>query len=149
MEELQIPEKIEITSMETLKALSDPLRMDILKQVGIANRKGDRITVKQLGKLLDMPPTKLYYHVNMLEEQIARLKESGLTVLLAEQNLDVALRLSDRGYVIDNGTICYHGTRDDLQHKLKLFKIFIFHQQYSPHVGQLYCTLDQVCRFER
>ena len=52
--------------------------------------------------------------VNMLEAQIARLKESGLTVLLAEQNLEVALRLSDRGYVIDNGTIQYHGTCDDL-----------------------------------
>ena len=68
MEELQIPEKIEIESMETLKAVSDPLRIDILKQVGIANRKGERVTVKQLGKLLDLPPTKLYYHVNMLEE---------------------------------------------------------------------------------
>jgi branched-chain amino acid transport system ATP-binding protein len=43
-----------------------------------------------------------------------RLKESGLTVLLAEQNLEVALRLSDRGYVIDNGAIRYHGTREDL-----------------------------------
>jgi DNA-binding transcriptional ArsR family regulator len=68
MEELQIPEKIEITSIETLKAVSDPLRMDILKQVGIANRKGDRVTVKELGKMLDLPPTKLYYHVNLLEE---------------------------------------------------------------------------------
>ena len=67
--------------------------------------------------LLDEPTEGLApLIVNMLEEQIARLKESGLTVLLAEQNLDVALRLSDRGYVIDNGTICYHGTRDDLQH---------------------------------
>ena len=37
-----------------------------------------------------------------------------LSALLAEQNLEVALRLSDRGYVIDNGTIQYHGTRDDL-----------------------------------
>ncbi len=68
MDELQIPEKIEITDLETLKALSDPLRLDILKQVGILNRKGERCTVKQLGKLLSMPPTKLYYHVNILEE---------------------------------------------------------------------------------
>ena len=67
--------------------------------------------------LLDEPTEGLApLIVNMLEEQIAHLKESGLTVLLAEQNLDVALRLSDRGYVIDNGAICYHGTRDDLQH---------------------------------
>ena len=65
--------------------------------------------------LLDEPTEGLApLIVNMLEEQIARLKESGLTVLLAEQNLEVALRLSDRGYVIDNGAIQYHGTCDDL-----------------------------------
>ena len=67
--------------------------------------------------LLDEPTEGLApLIVNMLEEQIYQLKQGGLTVLLAEQNLDVALRLSDRGYIIDNGTICYHGTRDDLQH---------------------------------
>jgi branched-chain amino acid transport system ATP-binding protein len=65
--------------------------------------------------LLDEPTEGLApMIVNMLEEQIGRLKESGLTVLLAEQNLEVALRLSDRGYVIDNGAIQYHGTREDL-----------------------------------
>ena len=66
--------------------------------------------------LLDEPTEGLApLIVNMLEEQIFRLKEGGLTVLLAEQNLEVALRLSDRGYVIDNGTIRYHGTRGDLR----------------------------------
>lgn len=67
--------------------------------------------------LLDEPTEGLApLVVGMLEEQIQQLKESGLTVLLAEQNLDVALRLSDRGYVIDNGSIRYHGAREDLQH---------------------------------
>ena len=66
--------------------------------------------------LLDEPTEGLApLIVNMLEEQIASLKQSGMTVLLAEQNLEVALRLSDRGYVIDNGVIKYHGTRDDLK----------------------------------
>lgn len=65
--------------------------------------------------LLDEPTEGLApLIVNMLEEQIMRLKESGLTVLLSEQNQAVALRLADRGYVIDNGTIRYHGTRRDL-----------------------------------
>lgn len=68
MEELHIPETLEITNMEKLKAISDPLRFEILKQIGLVNRKGERCTVKQLGKLLKMPPTKLYYHVNILEE---------------------------------------------------------------------------------
>ena len=66
--------------------------------------------------LLDEPTEGLApLIVNMLEEQILRLKESGLTVLLAEQNLEVALRLCDRGYVIDNGMIKYHGTGEDLR----------------------------------
>ena len=53
--------------------------------------------------------------VRTLADQIMSLKESGLTVLLAEQNLAVALELSDRGYVIDNGVIQYHGSRQDLR----------------------------------
>ncbi|MGB8427248.1 MAG: ABC transporter ATP-binding protein, partial [Desulfobacterales bacterium] len=65
--------------------------------------------------LLDEPTEGLApLIVTLLEEQILRLKESGLTVLLAEQNQAVALRLADRGYVIDNGAIRYHGTRRDL-----------------------------------
>jgi len=68
MNDLQIPDKLEITSMETLKVVGDPRRLEILKQVGMLNRKGEYCTVKQLGKLMEMPPTKLYYHVNMLED---------------------------------------------------------------------------------
>ncbi len=65
--------------------------------------------------LLDEPTEGLApLIVNLLAEQILRLKENGMTVLLAEQNLEVALRLSDRGYIIDNGTIRYHGSSSDL-----------------------------------
>jgi branched-chain amino acid transport system ATP-binding protein len=65
--------------------------------------------------LLDEPTEGLApLIVEMLEEQIHALKKSGLTVLLAEQNLSVALRVSDRGYVIDNGAIRYHGSSEDL-----------------------------------
>ena len=66
--------------------------------------------------LLDEPTEGLApLIVELLEEQIVKLKEAGLTVLLAEQNLDVALRLSDRGYVIDNGVIRYQGSIEDLR----------------------------------
>lgn len=50
-----------------------------------------------------------------LEERIGRLKSVGLTVLLAEQNQRVALKLSDRGYVIDNGVIRFQGSIDVLR----------------------------------
>ncbi len=66
--------------------------------------------------LLDEPTEGLApMVVEMLEKQIRGLKDKGLTVLLAEQNQKVALRLSDKGYVIDNGVIRYHGSIEDLR----------------------------------
>jgi branched-chain amino acid transport system ATP-binding protein len=53
--------------------------------------------------------------VYALEEQIRRLRDAGLTVLLAEQNVRSALRLSDRGYIIDDGEIRYHGSIEKLR----------------------------------
>ncbi len=66
--------------------------------------------------LLDEPTEGLApLIVAELEKQIATLRDAGLTVLLAEQNLEVALRLSDRCYIIDNGTIRFHGTADQIR----------------------------------
>jgi branched-chain amino acid transport system ATP-binding protein len=66
--------------------------------------------------LLDEPTEGLApLIVQVLEEQIGKLKDKGLTVFLAEQNQKVALRLSVRGYVIDNGRMRYHGSIDDLK----------------------------------
>jgi branched-chain amino acid transport system ATP-binding protein len=65
--------------------------------------------------LLDEPTEGLApLLVKSLGERIARLKELGLTVLLAEQNLKFTLGLSDYGYIIDNGRICYQGTVAEL-----------------------------------
>jgi branched-chain amino acid transport system ATP-binding protein len=52
--------------------------------------------------------------VKSFEDRIRRLKELGLTVLLAEQNLKFTLGLSDYGYVIDNGRIRCEGAVADL-----------------------------------
>jgi branched-chain amino acid transport system ATP-binding protein len=53
--------------------------------------------------------------VRSLESQVKKLRDAGLTVLLAEQNVKSALRLSDRGYIIDNGQIRYEGSIEELQ----------------------------------
>jgi branched-chain amino acid transport system ATP-binding protein len=45
---------------------------------------------------------------------IERLKEIGLTVLLAEQNIKFTMKFSDFGYIIDNGRICYQGALKEL-----------------------------------
>jgi len=52
--------------------------------------------------------------VRAFGQTILRLKEFGLTVLLAEQNVKFTLKLSDMGYIIDNGRICYQGTLKEL-----------------------------------
>ena len=66
--------------------------------------------------LLDEPTEGLApVLVRSLEEQVRSLKEVGLTVFLAEQNVRSALRLSDRGYIIDNGQIRYQGSINELR----------------------------------
>jgi branched-chain amino acid transport system ATP-binding protein len=63
--------------------------------------------------------------VEVLEEQIGQLRDKGLTVLLAEQNQRVALKLSDQGYVIDNGVIRYHGSIKDLRDNEEVRKKYL------------------------
>ena len=61
--------------------------------------------------LLDEPSEGLApLVVDHLKEQIGRLKRDGLTILLAEQNVDFCLDLADRVYVLEKGHIRYHGT---------------------------------------
>ena len=61
--------------------------------------------------------------INSLGERIKKLKEIGLTVLLAEQNIRFTLGLSDYGYIIDNGRICYQGPVDELTDNEEVKKI--------------------------
>jgi len=76
--------------------------------------------------LLDEPTEGLApLIVKVLEERIRDLKERGLTVLLAEQNQKVALRLSDQGYLIDNGVIRYHGSIEELKAHEELRKKYL------------------------
>jgi branched-chain amino acid transport system ATP-binding protein len=52
--------------------------------------------------------------VDNVYESLGKLRESGLTILLTEQNALRALQLSDRGYIIQDGHIVLAGSSDDL-----------------------------------
>lgn len=71
--------------------------------------------------LLDEPSEGLApLVVALLRQQIAKLKEEGLTLLLCEQNLGFAMALCDRVYVIDTGQIGFAGTFAELDAKPEL-----------------------------
>lgn len=47
-------------------------------------------------------------------EALGVLREGGLTVLVAEQQVPLAMALSDRGYVLENGAMRIEGTSEEL-----------------------------------
>lgn len=53
--------------------------------------------------------------VQMLKTKILELKQSGMTILLTEQNAFFALDVSDRAYVMDKGAIVFEGTSEELR----------------------------------
>lgn len=66
--------------------------------------------------LLDEPTEGLApYIVQDVIDIVAQLNERGITVLLVEQNVHVALELADRNYVIDQGEIVWEGTPEELE----------------------------------
>ena len=52
--------------------------------------------------------------VRELEEQILELCSTGISILLAEQNLKSALTLANRCYVLERGQVRFEGTVEDL-----------------------------------
>lgn len=66
--------------------------------------------------LLDEPSEGLApLIVRDLSEQIRRLKDEGITILLCEQNAKFATPLSDRAYVLEKGQVRFSGTIKELQ----------------------------------
>ena len=65
--------------------------------------------------LLDEPSTGLApLLVKEIFHKIVELRESGVTILLIEQNAKMALDIADRGYVLENGRITLQGTKGEL-----------------------------------
>lgn len=45
---------------------------------------------------------------------IGKIKDSGVTIMLVEQNVQYALSMADRGYVLEQGKIAMEGPADEL-----------------------------------
>jgi branched-chain amino acid transport system ATP-binding protein len=53
--------------------------------------------------------------VRTMGEQLMEIKKLGVTMLICEHNVGLAMSLSDRAYVMDKGTIRYQGTMEELK----------------------------------
>ena len=56
---------------------------------------------------------------------IQRIRDMGTTVLLVEQNARVALKISDRAYVLETGKIVLSGTAAELLHSEDVQKAYL------------------------
>jgi branched-chain amino acid transport system ATP-binding protein len=56
---------------------------------------------------------------------ITDLNKNGMTILLVEQNAQMALRIADRGYVLETGRIVMEGTGADLLHNERVQSAYL------------------------
>jgi len=65
--------------------------------------------------LLDEPSLGLApIIIQQIFDIIEQLREDGVTIFLVEQNANQALKLADRGYVLENGRIVMQGSGEEL-----------------------------------
>lgn len=76
--------------------------------------------------MLDEPTTGLAPVVAQVAfEAFAELKEKGMTLLIAEQQVPLALSVADRGYVLENGRIRLEGTSDELERNPEVRRAYL------------------------
>lgn len=76
--------------------------------------------------LLDEPSLGLApLVVQQIMETIASINRAGVSVLLSEQNASMALAISARGYVLENGNIVMEGSAEELAGNEEVRKAYI------------------------
>jgi branched-chain amino acid transport system ATP-binding protein len=76
--------------------------------------------------MLDEPTTGLGPKVaEVAFEAFGELKKHGMTLLIAEQQVPLALSVADRGYVLENGRIRLEGTSDELEQNADVRRAYL------------------------
>ncbi len=76
--------------------------------------------------LLDEPTLGLSPLMAMqIGEIIVNINREGTAILLAEQNARLALKLSQKGYVLEAGTVALAGSTEDLVHNEAVIKAYL------------------------
>jgi len=76
--------------------------------------------------LLDEPSEGLApLVVQNLAEVTGRIRSEGVTILLADQNLKFCRKTSDRGYILEKGTIQHEGTMEEIWKDEEIVKKYL------------------------
>jgi len=76
--------------------------------------------------LLDEPSIGLAPQiVESIAEVITKINQAGVTVFLSEQNAQIALMVTKRGYILENGELVLEGASEDLLHNEKVKKAYL------------------------
>ena len=63
--------------------------------------------------------------IKEIMDYIQQLNDDGITILLIEQNANLALKITDRTYVLENGRIIKEGRSNDLLHDSVIRKAYL------------------------
>ena len=76
--------------------------------------------------LLDEPSAGLSpVAIEEVFEMVKKINNSGVSILLVEQNAKRALNFSNRGYVLDQGRNAYHGQGDELLNDPRVVDLYL------------------------
>ncbi|OLS25813.1 MAG: High-affinity branched-chain amino acid transport ATP-binding protein LivF [Candidatus Heimdallarchaeota archaeon LC_2] len=107
-----------------------PRRKDLANTLSGGQRQmlalGRALMAKPKMLILDEPTAALSpVYVSMILDKIEELRDSGVTILLVEQNARSSLKRSDRGYIFANGKVVHEDNANAILNDPKINEYFL------------------------
>jgi branched-chain amino acid transport system ATP-binding protein len=111
-----------------------PVLADRRRQKGLSFSGGEK-KMLSLGRALMMNPSLVLMDepseglaplvVRKLMETIVAIRQRGLTLLMADQNLKFCRKVCDYGYLLEKGTVVYEGRLEDIWSNEEVVKRYL------------------------